>query len=57
LARYHNMNFDEIPVRANYREEHTSVSLPAAAVYFFQVFVILSQYVFARIGIKNNLFR
>lgn len=57
LARYHNMNFAEIPVRADYKGEHTSVSLPEAAVYFFQVFVILSQYICARIGIKSSLFR
>ncbi len=57
LARFHNMNFDEIPIRANYKGEHTSVSLPEAAVYFFQVFIVLSQYICARLGIKSDLFR
>lgn len=57
LARYYNMNFAEIPIRANYKGEHTSVSLPEAAVYFFRVFVVLSQYISARLGIRNSLFR
>lgn len=57
IARYHNMNFSEIPVRANYKKEHTSISLPAAVVYFFQTFLVLIQYMLARIGIKNDLFR
>ncbi len=57
LARFHNMKFDEIPIRANYRDEHTSVGLPEAAVYFFQVFIVLSQYVLARLGAKSDLFK
>ncbi len=57
MARYRNLIFAEIPIRADYHGEHTSISLHEAAIYFFQTFVVLSQYVLARIGIKNHLFR
>jgi len=57
IARYHNMNFDEIPIRANYKKEHSSISLPAAAVYFFRTLIVLIQYLLAQIGIKNDLFK
>lgn len=57
MARFYNLKFSEIPVRANYREAHTSVSIRKAAVYSFQTFWVLWLYILARLGFKTKLFK
>lgn len=57
MARYRNLTFAEIPIRADYKGEHTSISFHEAVIYFFQTFAVLSQYLLARTGIKNRLFK
>lgn len=56
MARFYNMRFCEIPVRANYKEEHTSVPLLKSAIYSFQTFWVLFLYILARLGFKSRLF-
>jgi glycosyltransferase involved in cell wall biosynthesis len=57
VARYRNLRFAEVPVRADYNADHTSISLRKSAGYFFMVFLVLTQYIFARMGFKSALFR
>ncbi len=57
VARYRNLMFAEIPIRADYRGEHTSISLRKSVIYSFQTLAVLFQYILARTGIKNRLFR
>ncbi|MBI2640899.1 MAG: glycosyltransferase family 2 protein [Candidatus Sungbacteria bacterium] len=57
MARYRNLRFCEIPVRANYKGAHTSISIRKSAVYSFQTFWVLFLYLLARLGLKTRLFR
>lgn len=55
-ARYHNLRVGEIPIRCNYREEHTSISIPRSIVYAFQTFKVLALYLLARMSLRTTLF-
>jgi len=55
-ACYHKLSVGEIPVRCDYKTQHTSISLSKSAIYAFQTFWILFLYLLARIGLKSRLF-
>jgi len=55
-ACYHKLSVGEIPVRCDYKTQHTSISLSKSAIYAFQTFWVLFLYLLARIGLKNRLF-
>ncbi len=55
-AAYYNMPVREVPVEADYKSEHTSHSIKGATLYALQTFVILSQFMLAKIGIYNKIF-
>ena len=55
-ARFFNQRVGEIPIRCNYADVHTSVSLWRATIYSFETLKTLAQYLLARIGIRNPLF-
>lgn len=55
-ARFHRLKIGEVPVRADYRKVHTSISIPRAAFYSFQTFWILGKYIAARLGFKIKIF-
>lgn len=56
MAKYYGMEFCEIPVRADYKSEHTSVPLLKSAIYSFQTFWVLFLYILARLGFRTKLF-
>ncbi len=47
----------EVPVRANYHKEHTSVGYIRATRNSFQEMGVLSLYILAKLGIKNTIFK
>ena len=47
----------EIPIRADYHGAHTSVNYRKAAINSFQEMWVLCQYIFAKIGFKNGIFK
>ena len=53
-AAYFKMPVSEIPVEADYRGEHTSHKLTGAALYAFQTFGILAQYLLAKTRIHTT---
>jgi glycosyltransferase involved in cell wall biosynthesis len=53
-AAYFSLDVREVPVEADYRGEHTSISLPAAARYAFENLVCLGEYVLARSGVGGS---
>lgn len=55
-AAYCRLRVAEIPVRCNYAEEHTSISLTRSVVYALQTFGVLGVYLLARLGLKTRLF-
>ena len=55
-ARFHNLKIGEVPVRADYSGEHTSINLLKSAIYSFQTFWVLFLYLLARLGLKTKLF-
>jgi glycosyltransferase involved in cell wall biosynthesis len=58
IAKYNNLTFGEVPVRCYYHGKHSSISLPESAVYFFNVFFVLTQYLLAKYNIYTvDLFR
>ncbi len=56
-AKYHNLKIGETPIRCDYSEDHTSISIKKAAIYSFQTFYILLKYIGARFGFPNRLLR
>lgn len=56
LAKYHNLKIGEVPVRCDYRKEHTSITLKRASIYAFQTFWVLFLYIVSKLGIKSRLF-
>lgn len=56
-ARYYGLSICEVPVRANYTGEHTSISIKKATLYSFKTFWILFLYVVGRLGIETTLFK
>ncbi len=55
-AKYYRMLIAEIPVRCDYRAEHTSMSMQRSIVYAIKTFWILTLYVVSRLGFKTQLF-
>ena len=55
-AAYCRMKVAEIPVRCNYADEHTSISLKRSVVYALLTFSVLAQYMCARLGFQTRLF-
>jgi glycosyltransferase involved in cell wall biosynthesis len=55
-AAYYRLPVSEIPMRANYHGEHTSISLRKAAVYSLQTFGVLFKFLLARLGLRTKLF-
>ena len=55
-ARFCGLSIGEIPIRCNYKEEHTSISIKKAAIYSLQTFRILFLYLMARAGFLSRLF-
>lgn len=55
-AKFANLKIGEIPIRCDYKEEHSSISIPQSILYAFQTFKTLSLYLLARVGYKTKLF-
>lgn len=55
-AAYCGLKVREIPVRCNFADDHTSISLKRAVVYALQTFGILGVYIVAKIGLQTQLF-
>lgn len=53
-AAYYNMKVKEVPVEADYRGEHTSHALSNAALYAAQTFLVLGQFILARLNIHHS---
>ena len=56
-ARYCNMRIKELPIRCDYKDAHTSISIRESIFYAFSTFATLSSYILARTGFKRELFR
>lgn len=57
LAIFHKLKIGEVPVRCYYAQEHTTISLPKAAKYAFQMTWVLVLYAAAKFGLPTPLFR
>ena len=57
MAKYHNLKIGDVPIRCNYRKDHSSISIKKSFLYAFQTFYILLLYILAKVGIKTKLFR
>lgn len=55
-ARFCGLRIGEIPIRCSYTAEHTSISLPKAALYSIQTFRTLALYMVAKAGFRVKLF-
>lgn len=55
-AVYFGLKIGEMPIRADYKKEHTSISIPESIIYSFQTFYILFLFILARLGLKNRIF-
>lgn len=55
-AGFCNLKIGEVPIRCNYKGEHTSISIPKSIVYAFQTFKTLALYLLAKAGFKVKLF-
>lgn len=55
-AGFCNLKIGEVPIRCDYKEGHTSISIPKSIVYAFQTFKTLALYLLARTGFKVGLF-
>lgn len=55
-AVFFKLKIGEVPVRNNYRKEHTSISIRRATVYAFQTFYVLFQFLCAKLGARVRLF-
>ncbi len=56
LARFNNLNIGEVPIRCDYKEEHTSISIKKSIVYSFQMLKTLGLYLLAKSGYRTKLF-
>ncbi len=56
-AVYFKLKIGEIPIRCDYKKEHTSISLGGATMYAFQTFYVLSLFILARLGFRTRLFK
>lgn len=55
-AQFHGLSLAEIPVRCNYRDQHTSISMRKSVVYVLQTFRVLFLYLLAKMGFRTRLF-
>jgi hypothetical protein len=55
-AGFCNLKIGEIPIRCNYKAEHTSISIPKSIIYAFQTFKTLFLFLLARLGFKIKMF-
>ena len=55
-AGFCNLKIGEIPIRCNYKAEHTSISIPKSIIYAFQTFKTLALFLLARAGFRIKLF-
>ncbi|MDO8564489.1 MAG: hypothetical protein Q7R88_00670, partial [bacterium] len=55
-AAFCRLNVQEIPVRCDYKGEHTSISIKRSVVYALQTFGVLVIYILAKLGFKTKLF-
>ncbi|MFZ2682356.1 MAG: glycosyltransferase family 2 protein [Patescibacteria group bacterium] len=56
-AKYYDFKVAEVPVRCDYHEEHTSISLKKSTVYAMQTFKVLGLYILsAWCGLPTKLF-
>ena len=55
-AVFAKLKIGEIPIRCNYKEEHSSISIPKSIQYAFQTFGVLALYLLAKLGFKIKLF-
>lgn len=56
-AAFCRLKVREIPVRCDYANEHTSISLKRSVVYALQTFCVLGYFILARLGFSVRLFR
>ncbi|TSA45667.1 glycosyltransferase family 2 protein [bacterium] len=56
-AAYFNLKIGEVPIRADYRKGHTSISIWKSTIYAFQTFGTLFLFIVARSGFKIPLFQ
>ena len=56
-AAYFKLTFGEMPIRADYKKEHTSISISQSTVYAFQTFYVLFLFILARLGLQTPLFK
>ena len=56
-ARYSKLAIGEIPIRCNYKDKHTSITLRKSIVYAFQMLYTLLLFILARLGFKMSLFQ
>ena len=57
LAQYHKLRIGEVPIRCDYRKDHTSISMRKSFIYAFQTFYTMLFYLLAKIGLKTKIFR
>lgn len=57
FAAYVKAKCGEIPIRADYHRVHTSVNYRKAAINSFQEMWVLCQYIWAKLGFKNGIFK
>lgn len=55
-AHFCGLRIGEVPIRCNYKKEHTSISIPRSTLYAFQTFKTLALYLLAKIGFNVPLF-
>lgn len=55
-AHFCKLRIGEIPIRGNYHEEHTSISIPKSIIYAFQTFKVLALFLLAKAGVHTKLF-
>jgi len=55
-AGFCNLKIGEIPIRCNYKAEHTSISIPKSIMYAFQTFMTLALFLLAMAGFRIRMF-
>lgn len=52
-AKYFNLRIGQIPVRCDYKKDHTSISLRHSTVFALETFVVLYEYLLSRWGVRT----
>lgn len=55
-AKFYNLTIGEIPVRCDYKKDHTSENFWKAAFHSIETFQVFAQYLLAKLGFKTALF-